>query len=52
MTTAAAASITVRTARRLRSWRSVHALGTEAAAVLALYGLSELALDTRCSGAA
>jgi hypothetical protein len=42
--TAAAASMTARTAGRLGSWLSVrHSLRTEAATVLALYGLYELA---------
>lgn len=44
MTTTAAASMTARTAGRLGSWLSVrHSLRSEAAAVLALYGLYELA---------
>jgi hypothetical protein len=42
--TTAAASMTARTAGRLRSWLSVrHSLPAEAAVVLALYGLYELA---------
>jgi len=44
MTTTAAASLAARNAGRLRSWLSVrHSLPREAAAVLALYGLYELA---------
>jgi PAP2 superfamily len=44
MTTTAAASMTARTAGRVGSWLSLrHSLRTEAATVLALYGLYELA---------
>jgi hypothetical protein len=44
VTTTAAASMTAQRASRLGSWLSVrHALRTEAAAVLTLYGLYELA---------
>jgi PAP2 superfamily len=44
MSTTAAASMTARTAGRLGSWLSLrHSLRSEAAAVLALYGLYELA---------
>jgi PAP2 superfamily len=44
MTTTTAASMTARTAGRLRSWLSVrHSLRSEAAAVLVVYGLYELA---------
>jgi len=44
MTTTTAASMTARTAGRLRSWLAVrHSLRSEAAAVLVVYGLYELA---------
>jgi len=44
MTVAAAAAIPAQTADKLRNWLSVrHSLPSEAAAVLALYGLYELA---------
>jgi hypothetical protein len=44
MTTATISSPSIRTVGRLRSWLSVrHSLGIEAAGVLTLYGLYELA---------